>query len=298
MHRNGERLLWNPLVKKAFKNLPEERVRLQTLEFLLHAARWPAGRISCESAVRSNIQSENSLRTDLVCYNRDYKPAVLIECKAPNIRLSEKTAHQIAGYNRSIKAPFLFMTNGISDMYFEIDHKTENVMAVDRIKLFPDINLISDPPPLTFFLERGFAGRKTSPEIRSWLVRALPAFMKLQAMETRFLDLGVTLEQEPVNHYYRIFKIDDHKKMALTFIGTRFEDTRVIAVLNEGGKNKGLLEINLELIQKKVLYSAILYHPEGVMKIGTKDLFNFREFSGDQIRELPGRISEKIITGK
>ncbi|MEX0771919.1 MAG: type I restriction enzyme HsdR N-terminal domain-containing protein [Balneolales bacterium] len=286
--------MWNPLLKKAFKNLPEERVRLQILEFLLRDAGWPAARISCEVPIRDKTYSDNTLRADLICYDRNFKPAILIECKAPNIRLTEKTAFQIAGYNRKIKAPHLFLTNGIRDMFFEVDNQTANAIPVDLEKIFPDINAGSDSKSLKYFLERGFAGEKTSPEIRSWLVYALPEFLKLSSRETRFLDLGETPEKEPISHYYHIFHIDKKKKLAITFIATRYGDTRIIAVLNDGGINKGILEINLELILKKELYSTILYHSQGTRKIDLSDLFDFSSFKKDQLRELPKRVSERL----
>ncbi|MEX1137169.1 MAG: hypothetical protein WEB89_09725, partial [Balneolales bacterium] len=94
--------------------------------------------------------------------------------------------------------------------------------------------------------------------------------------------------------YYHIFHIDNQKKLAITFIATRYGDTRIIAVLNDGGINKGILEINLELILKKELYSTILYHSQGTRKIDLSDLFDFSSFNKDQLRELPKRVSERL----
>lgn len=281
-------------MKKAYKNLPEERVRLQVLEFLLENAQWPATRISSETAVPKKAQSGNTQRSDLICYDRNFKPAILIECKAPEIRITEKTAHQIAGYNRHINAPFLYLTNGITDLFFKIDERAKNAIAVDPDEVFPNIKAGQSNLSLTFFLERGFAGTNTSPRLRSWLVHALPEFLGLSSEEIRFLDLGKTPENEPISHYYQIIKIDEQKKLAVTFIATQYGETRIIAVLNDRGKNKGLLEINLELMLKKALYSAILYHPKGTKDIDLTELFNFDTFSKDQIQCLPIHLSEKI----
>jgi hypothetical protein len=69
----GEKYLYNPVLKKRFKNRPEERVRLRWVEYLLHQTEWPKSRIGFEAPV-SLPQEENTLRADLVLYNRDFSP--------------------------------------------------------------------------------------------------------------------------------------------------------------------------------------------------------------------------------
>lgn len=286
------------MVRKPFKNLPEERVRLQILEFLLHEARWPAARIGCEAAVRDNAQTGNTLRADLVCYDRNFKPAILVECKAPDIRITGKTAYQIAGYNRTVKAPFLYLTNGVRDMFFKIDGETGNAVFADPAEMFPDIKEGSVSKPLNWFVERGFAGEKTSPPIKDWLTHALPEFGKLSSVETRYLDLGETPDGESIDNYYKIVNISDPKKLAIAFRATHLGETKINAVLNESGTNKGLLEINLELILKQLPYSAIHYYSKGTRKIDMADLFDFSTFTKDQIQELPRRINERLSEEK
>ncbi len=93
--REGEKRLWNPIHRKALKNLPEERVRLRTIEYLLDVG-WSKHRISTEEAIGQI--GDTSMRTDIICYTQQFVPKILVECKAEHIPISAKTAEQVARY--------------------------------------------------------------------------------------------------------------------------------------------------------------------------------------------------------
>ncbi len=115
--RDGQKLLWNPILKKAYINRPEERVRLRIMESLLLDAGWSPHRVTFELPVNLK-RDEASKRADILCYNHDFEPVLLIECKAENVPISEKTSLQITRYNSKIRAPYLMMSNGITDYFF------------------------------------------------------------------------------------------------------------------------------------------------------------------------------------
>ncbi len=96
--RDGQKLLWNPILKKAYINRPEERVRLRIMESLLLDAGWSPHRVTFELPVNLK-RDEASKRADILCYNHDFEPVLLIECKAENVPISEKTSLQITRYN-------------------------------------------------------------------------------------------------------------------------------------------------------------------------------------------------------
>jgi hypothetical protein len=60
-------------------------------------------------------------RFDMVVFDEHGKPLILIECKAPEVALSQETILQIARYNREIQAPHLLLTNGVSLLFFSVD---------------------------------------------------------------------------------------------------------------------------------------------------------------------------------
>ncbi|NNM18126.1 MAG: restriction endonuclease subunit R, partial [Croceitalea sp.] len=59
----------------------------------------------------------------------------LVECKAPQINISQETFDQIAIYNLDLKAEYLIVTNGIAHFYCQMDHEAEKYTFLNE---FPD----------------------------------------------------------------------------------------------------------------------------------------------------------------
>ena len=123
-YKEGSKFLWNTILKKKYKQRPEERVRLKCIEYLILEAGFSKNRISLESPV-SLSGDKSSSRTDVLCYDDHFNPLLLVECKAPNIQLDDKTAIQIASITLN-KCPLL-VTNGLRDFWFHT--KTNQVHA-------------------------------------------------------------------------------------------------------------------------------------------------------------------------
>src|SRR5699024_10330510 len=128
--RDGEKKLWNPIHRQALKNRPEERVRLRVIEYLARGG-WSKHRISTEEKI-GTVRKDEGKRTDLICYTQAFTPHLLVECKAESIKLSVQTALQIAQYNRQVEAPFLLLTNGLTDYWYSIEDE-DALQPLDRI---------------------------------------------------------------------------------------------------------------------------------------------------------------------
>ena len=100
---------------------PEEKVRQFTLQLLIHEYHFPQKYISVEKTINVN---ELSKRYDIVVFNQQLQPKILIECKEENVELNEKTLRQIATYNLKLNVPFLIITNGNQIYYFKIENET------------------------------------------------------------------------------------------------------------------------------------------------------------------------------
>ena len=72
-------------------------------------------------------------RTDILIFNSDGKPEVVIECKAPSIKISQKTFDQIARYNLQLKADFLIVTNGLTHFYCKMDFKNKTYIFLKNL---------------------------------------------------------------------------------------------------------------------------------------------------------------------
>lgn len=264
--RDGQRMLWNPIQRKALKNLPEERVRLRVLEYLLHSG-WSKHRISTEEAI-DLPQKQAKHRTDLICYTDDFHPFLLIECKAENIKLSGKTAEQIARYNQKVSAPFLLMTNGQADAWFKIED--ESVTPLNGI---PDELPEPEFPnrDFSYWQQRGFAGQKAAPALRNWITPTLDTFFApADAIESpRFLAFQNSPTDIAISNYYRIFELNGDR-LALTLTSTSFGGNRMIGILNRKGENKALAEINLDLVFDDRTPNATVYWHEGPKNVDAR----------------------------
>jgi len=100
----------DPIRQKNVADTPEERVRQAVLQMLTQQRGIPASLVAVEKAIL--VQGETR-RPDVVVHDRSGKPWMVIECKAPDVPLSQRTLDQAANYNRVLNAPYLFVTNGV-----------------------------------------------------------------------------------------------------------------------------------------------------------------------------------------
>lgn len=257
--RDGQKKLWNPIQRKALKNLPEERVRLRILEYLVLSG-WSKHRISTEEAI-DLPQKETAHRTDLICYTKEFRPFLLVECKAENVKLSAQTAKQIARYNQKVGAPYLLLTNGKSDFWYQI---TEDA-SVSRLKNIPNELPAPQMPERDFnyWQQRGFAGKKANPALRKWLTPVLTkTFSKSHSAPLQHLSFNNSPGDFDLNNYYRIFSPGDYR-LALTFTATPFGGSRLVGILNKDGKNEAVAEINLDLLFDGRTPNATIYWAGG-----------------------------------
>lgn len=103
---------------------PEEWVRQHVVALLTRHRGYPAGLLSVERGLPG---AAGRRRTDIVAYARDGRPRLLVECKAPAVRLGARAAEQAAGYNLALRAPLLMVTNGMAHFCYRVDFDTRKV---------------------------------------------------------------------------------------------------------------------------------------------------------------------------
>ncbi len=269
---NGEeKFLWNPISKKAFKNLPEERVRLQLVEYLIEEAGFSQHRISFESPVNLPRDKSNS-RTDLICYDNAFKPVLLVECKAPDVRLDAKVALQITRYNQQVDAPLLLVTNGLSDFWFS--NQGDTISFLDEV---PEPFHSSKNPDRNFeyWSKRGFAGKNSHPQTRIWIAESCIDLLNDESSSPKFFGFDGTSPELGLANYYRIFKTGENKQLALSLSATPFGATRLNAVLNKEGENVALFSASLDLIASEEPRNTIVQSASGFNHLDIKDEIGF-----------------------
>ncbi len=117
--RKAEGKLWifDIIRKKYIVLVPEEWVRQHFVNYLLTNG-YPRSLIRIEGGL---LYNQRLKRSDIVVYDRDGSPWMIVECKAPEIRLSEKSVFQASVYNATLRARYLAVSNGLTHLYAEVD---------------------------------------------------------------------------------------------------------------------------------------------------------------------------------
>ena len=115
-------LVFDPIRKKHIILTPEEWVRQNFIKFLIEEKNYPASLM----AVEMEIDLFNTKkRCDIVLYNTKGLPHMIVECKAPSIKISQDTFDQIARYNMKLKTDLLVVTNGLQHYVCMIDYQNQ-----------------------------------------------------------------------------------------------------------------------------------------------------------------------------
>lgn len=95
---------------------PEEWVRQNMLQYFTEIKKYPAKLIAVEKEI---YLGELKKRCDIVVYDRNTLPWMIIECKEMNVSLSQRTLEQILRYHITLPAKYLVITNGSFCFGFE-----------------------------------------------------------------------------------------------------------------------------------------------------------------------------------
>jgi hypothetical protein len=126
----NKRLIFDNIRKKYVVITPEEWVRQHYVSYLIFEKKYPQSLIAIEKQMLVNGLKK---RTDILIFNREGKPEILVECKAPSIPITQTTFDQIARYNLKLKANFLIVTNGLQHFYCKMDFENECYLFLEDI---------------------------------------------------------------------------------------------------------------------------------------------------------------------
>lgn len=115
----NKRFIFDDIRKKYVLLTPEEWVRQHVVQFLIQVKAYPKSYINVEKLVKINGMSK---RYDVVVFAPNGTIFLLIECKEPNVKITQSVFDQIARYNLSLNAQFLMVTNGINHYYCKLDY--------------------------------------------------------------------------------------------------------------------------------------------------------------------------------
>jgi hypothetical protein len=142
---NGKQFIFCPIRKKFLVSQPEELVRQLLLVYLMEEKKYPKSKIAVEKSLKIN---ELEHRFDILIYDKNNQPFLLVECKAPEINIEKSFSwmnilvdstiakreitinrnpfEQAAQYNFQMKVPYLLITNGISTFLSKMDYENQS----------------------------------------------------------------------------------------------------------------------------------------------------------------------------
>lgn len=128
--------VFDVLRKKWLILTPEEEVRQRFVHYMMDEKKYPAGLLAVEYSLKVNSLKR---RADVVAFNRFGHPLLLVECKAPSVKIDQKVFDQIARYNLSMKVDFLIVTNGLEHFCCQLDFQNHKYHFLKDIPTYEDI---------------------------------------------------------------------------------------------------------------------------------------------------------------
>jgi len=127
---NGVYSLFDELRKKSIIITPEEWVRQHFVQYLINQKGYPKTLIGLEGGLKLHGMQR---RTDILVRNNQGEKVLLIECKAPSVKITQGVFDQVARYNMVHKVPLLAVTNGLQHYYCRIDLVNESYTFLEDL---------------------------------------------------------------------------------------------------------------------------------------------------------------------
>jgi hypothetical protein len=127
---NEETRVFDPIRKKWILLEPEEFVRQLLIQKMMTIPGFSLARMAVEKVFKYLPKKK---RFDLLIYDRNHQPYLLVECKAPSVEITEKTFLQAGWYNEDLKVPYVLVTNGPHTFCLSIDHQTKQYAFLKEI---------------------------------------------------------------------------------------------------------------------------------------------------------------------
>lgn len=132
--RSGDGLYLKDVIRKKWlKVTPEEWVRQHLLLFFIEHLNYPKNLIGVEKSLQYGSLSK---RSDVVVWDREGKPWLLAECKAPYLEIDDEVIYQAALYYEQIKPRHIILTNGIAHYHYD-SNRGEEFKEVKEWPKFP-----------------------------------------------------------------------------------------------------------------------------------------------------------------
>ncbi len=130
---DGRTKVFDPIRKIYCALTPEEEVRQKVLYYLVEQKKYPSGLIAVEYSIKVNALPK---RCDIVVFNKEAKPVMIVECKAEYVPITQKVLDQAIRYYSGMNVEYLLLTNGKTMFCYHIDLENKKMEALGEL---PDL---------------------------------------------------------------------------------------------------------------------------------------------------------------
>lgn len=134
--KEGKSFVKDIIRKKEIFLLPEELVRQCVIHFLVREREISKNLMRVEKGIKVNGLFR---RCDIIVYDRNALPLLIVECKSPSVKLDQKVFSQIAMYNIPLRVPYLMVTNGATNYFCKIDFEKKDYSFLDELPSFEEM---------------------------------------------------------------------------------------------------------------------------------------------------------------
>lgn len=130
----AEEHVWDPLRRKEVALTPEERVRQWFIAVLRDELGVPPYEMMSEATLS---YGGKAWRADIVVYRRNMSPAMVVECKRPDVELTREVLEQALRYNLVLDVNWIVITNGKKTLVFA--RNLNDFTRRDRLPVYGEI---------------------------------------------------------------------------------------------------------------------------------------------------------------
>lgn len=137
-NEDGRRKIFDILRRKYFVITPEEWVRQHFIHFLIDHKGYPVSLLANEVALSVG---DKVIRADSVLYDKNLSPRMIIEYKAPHIKLTQKVFDQISAYNLLLHVDYLIVSNGIETYICKMNYAQQTYVFLETVPDYKSLDL-------------------------------------------------------------------------------------------------------------------------------------------------------------
>jgi type I site-specific restriction endonuclease len=131
-----KKLIFDSFRRRWVALTPEEWVRQNFARYLTEIKHFPPSLVAVERSLRIN---QHDFRSDIVLFSKSGNPLAVVECKAPEVKISQQVFDQIARYNLELRVSYLIVTNGLTHYCCRFDQQQLTYTFLTEIPDYKEI---------------------------------------------------------------------------------------------------------------------------------------------------------------